>query len=306
MRVPPRRCSIAFILCSALAFGQTPAAPVDVAPPVAPPVAVPVAPVPAEGLPRLAVMDLIAQGATPQQAAAMTDAIVSALASRKLFEVISTRDLETLLGAERQKQLLGVCETTPDACATDIGSAAIARFVLSGQLARVGSAFQLSLQMVDTQKGQPVARSTRLAADLETLRTLVPYAAAEATGTPLPPPPSRVLSVTLIAVGGGTFFAGGVVGLLALSRQQLLNDELCPSGATAGERCSGVNLHPRDFYLQRDSELATQKGISIGLMVSGAALMGVGVWLMPPAERASVAVTVVPAPNGMAVVGVFP
>lgn len=265
-----------------------------------------VEPAKAEELPRLAVTDLIPQGATPQQAAAMTDAIVSALASRKLFQVISSRDLETLLGAERQKQLLGVCEVNPDACASDIASATIARFVLSGQLAKVGSAFQLSLQMVDTQKGVTVARSTRLASDLETLRTLVPYAAAEATGTPLPPPPSRVVPITLIAVGGGTFVAGGVVGLLALSRQQLLNDELCPSGAVAGERCGGVNLHPRDFYIQRDAELATQKALSIGLMIGGAALMGVGVWLMPPAERASVTALVVPQPNGLAVVGAFP
>jgi TolB-like protein len=251
-------------------------------------------------------MDLSAQGATPQQASAMTDAVVSALSNRKLFQVISSRDLETLLGAERQKQLLGVCESNPDACATDIGSATIARFVLSGQLAAVGSAFQLSLQMVDTLKGQTVARSTRLAGDLQTLRTLVPYAAAEATGSPLPPPPSRVVPITMIAVGGGTFFAGGVVGLLAISRQQLLNDELCPSGAAAAERCGGVNLRPRDFYVQRDGELATQKALSVGLMIGGAALLGLGLWLMPPAERASVAVQVLPQANGIAVVGSFP
>ena len=135
----------------------------------------------AEGLPRLAVTDLSALGTTPQQAAAITDAIVSTLSSRKLFQVISTRDLETLLGAERQRQLLGVCETNPESCASDIGSATVARFVLSGQLAQVGSAFQLSLQMVDTLKAETVARSTRLAPDMESLRTLVPYAAAEAT-----------------------------------------------------------------------------------------------------------------------------
>ncbi len=275
------------LLCSAFSFAQT-------------------EPPRAEGLPRLAVMDLISVGTTPQQAAAMTDAVVASLSNRKLFEIISSRDLATLLGAERQKQLLGVCETNPDECASDVGSATIARFVLSGQLAQVGSAFQLSLQMVDTQKGQTLGRSTRLAGDLETLRTLVPYAAAEATGSPLPPPPSRVIPITLIAVGGGTFVAGGVVGLLALSRQTLLNDELCPSGASPGVRCDGVNLHPREFYVQRNAELSTQKALSLGLMVGGAALMGVGVFLMPPAERASVKAMVVPQPNGLALVGAFP
>ena len=264
------------------------------------------APAKADELPRLAVLDLIPQDTSLAQAAGITDAVVAALSNRRLFEVISSRDMQTLLGAERQKQLLGVCEANPEACASDVGSAATARFVLSGQLSRVGSAYQLSLQMVDTQKGQTVARSMRLAADLETLRSVVPYAAAEATGSPLPPAPSRVVPITMISVGGATFFAGGVVGLLALSRQQLLNDELCPSGAAVGERCTGVNLHPRDFYVQRDGELSTQKALSIGLMVGGAALLGLGLWLMPPAERAGLAVQLVPQPNGLALVGAFP
>lgn len=284
-------------LC-ALALAQAPAEP---APASAPPVETK-----PDALPRLAVTDLVAQGATPEEAAALTDAVVSALSSRKLFEVISSRDLQTLISAERRKQLLGVCDANPESCAADIGNASLARFVLSGQLARVGSAYQLSLQMVDTQKTQVVARATRLAGDLQTLRSVVAYAAAEATGSPLPPPPSRVVPITLMAVGGGTFFAGGVVGLLALSRQQLLNDELCPAGAVVGERCTGVNLHPRDFYVQRDAELSTQKALSLGLMAGGAVLLGVGLWLMPPAERAPVAVRVVPQPNGLAVVGAFP
>ncbi len=277
------------LFCAALTLSQTPDA--GIAQP--------------EGRPRLAVTDLVAQGTKPEEAAAITDAVVQSLAGRRLFDVVSGRDVEALISAERRKQLLGVCESSPEQCAADVASASLARFVLSGQLAKVGSAYQLSLQMVDTQKSQTVSRATRLAGDLETLRSVVPYAAAEATGSPLPPPPSRVLPITLMAVGGGTFFAGGVVGLLALSRQSLLNDELCPAGAVAGQRCTGVNLHPREFYVQRDAELSTQKALSVGLMLGGAALLGVGLWLMPPAERAGVAAFVVPQPNGVAVVGTF-
>ena len=62
------------------------------------------------------------------------------------------------------------------------------RFVLSGALSRLESSFQLSLQLLDTVKGQPLGRSVRIAPDLEVLRAQVPYAAAEATGSPLPPP----------------------------------------------------------------------------------------------------------------------
>ena len=297
-----------------VALGESPAAtPVEAPVAPAPPSAtanattVPVPPLALKDeLPRLAVSDLTAQGVSPEQAAAMTDAVIASLSNRKLFQVISSRDVQALVSAERRRQLLGICETDPSACALDLGAASDARFVLSGQLARIGSAFQISLQMVDTQKGQPVARSTRLAADLETLRSLVPYAAAEATGSPLPPPPSRILSVLVITAGGGALFSGGVVGLLELAKQQQLNDELCPSGAVAGDRCTGVNLHPRDFYIQKERELKVQQGLALGLMIGGAAIAGVGIWLMPPAERAKVSALLVPQPSGFAVVGAFP
>ena len=48
--------------------------------------------------PRLFVSALSAQGVEPEQARAFTDAVVASLSERGLFEVISTKDLETLLG----------------------------------------------------------------------------------------------------------------------------------------------------------------------------------------------------------------
>ena len=135
--------------------------------------------------PRLFVTDFQPQGATPQQAQAFTDAVVQTLSARGLFEVMSTRDVQSLLGAERQKQLMGLCaDAQSTQCLNDLSSAVTARFVLSGQLARLGRTYQLTLQTVDTQKGQPLARSTKVAGSLEELTALVPYLAAEATGAP--------------------------------------------------------------------------------------------------------------------------
>src|SRR5207244_1460311 len=128
-----------------------------------------------------------------------------------------------------------------------------ARFVLSGQLSRLGTAYQLSLQMVDTQKGQPVSRALRLSDDIEKLRATVPYAAAEATGSPFPPQPSRLPALGAITVGAAAFLAGAVLGMLALSRQTVVNDELCPTGASDFQRCTGTSLNPRDYYLQQDA-----------------------------------------------------
>jgi TolB-like protein len=262
-------------------------------------------PPPAKERPRLLVVELRTQETTPQQAAAFTDGIVAAIKTRGLFEVISPRDVETLLGAERQRQLMGVCDTDPSAC-TDATAQLNTRFVLSGQLAKLGEVFQLTLQMVDTQKGNAVDRSTRVAGSLESLRELVPYAAAEATGMPLPPPPSRVLSVSLMVAGGGAIVAGGVIGLLALSEQQQLNDELCPTAVPQGARCTGVNLRPRDFYLAKQGDLANRQALSIGLLAGGAVLAGVGFWLMPPQAKDGFALQLSPNASGFSLAGVFP
>jgi hypothetical protein len=257
--------------------------------------------------PRLFVTALSAQGVTPEEAQAMTDAVVATLSQRGLFEIVSTKDLETALGAERQKQLLGVCESDPSACAQGVGQAITARFVLSGQLSRLGSAYQLSLQMVDTQKNQSVARGLRLANDIQTLRALVPYIAAEATGSPLPPPPSKVLPITLIGVGSAAVVAGAIFGMFALSRQSVINDELCPEGVMPLMRCTGVSLRPRDYYVQQDAAIGVQKSISLALLVGGAVVGVAGILLWPKSDLAAAArVALVPSFNGFALVGAWP
>jgi len=255
--------------------------------------------------PRLFVSALTAQGVEPEAARALTDAVVDALTVRSLYEIISTKDLETLLGAERQKQLMGVCESNPASCTQNAADALTARFVLSGQLSKLGSVYQLSLQMVDTQKGEPVSRSLRIAPDLGKLAALVPYAAAEATGSPLPPPPSKVLPIALVAAGAGAFLAGAVLGMLALSRQAVVNEELCPSGAPVVGRCDGVSLRPRDYYLQQDAAIGMQKTVSFALLLGGATLAVVGLVLWPSSDTQGVRVSVVPSLNGLGVVGAW-
>lgn len=259
-----------------------------------------------EKKPRLVVNELGALRVSPEEAAAITDAVVTYLAARGLFEVLGTRDIQTILGIERQRQLLGACGEDSLACSADLSKLVSARFVLSGQLARVGSAYQLTLQLVDTERSQTASRSSKLAGSLEAVRALVPYAASEATGSPLPPPPSRVLPITLLATGGATLLSGGVVGLLALSRQGQLNDELCPGGVLPGGRCDGINLRDRTFYEEQDRALFVQKAVSVGLMAAGALMVGLGVWLLPPDDaRTRISARVLPTGNGLVLSGGF-
>ena len=255
--------------------------------------------------PRLFVNTLSAQGVEPESARAMTDSVVEALKKHAPYDIVTTKDLEAVLGLERQKQLLGVCANDPQACQQNTAEQLTARFLLTGQLSKLGSVYQLALQMVDTQLGQPVARSLRLADDLGTMAVLVPYAAAEATGSPLPPPPSKVLPLIFISVGAATFLSGAVLGGLALSRQSVVNDELCPTGAEALQRCAGVSLRSREYYLQQDASLGVQKTISLALLGGGAVLAVVGAILWPKVDTAEVKVALVPRADGFSLVGIW-
>ncbi len=260
----------------------------------------------ADQKPRLVITELVALRVAPEESSALTDAVVTYLSSRGLFEVVGPRDVQTLLGAERQRQLVGACGEDSLACSLDLSKLVAARFVLSGQLARVGSAYQLTLQLVDTERSQTSSRSSKLAGSLEAIRDLVPYAASEATGSPLPPPPSRVLPITLLGVGGATLLSGGVVGLLALSKQGQLNDELCPGGPQPDGRCAGVNLRDHDFYVAQQKDLTVQKALGVGLMAAGAVMVGLGVWLMPAEDaRTRISARIVPGLDGVVLVGGF-
>ncbi len=264
------------------------------------------APTEPEKKPRLVISDLVALRVAPDEAVAITDAVLAYLQGRGLFEVLGTREIQTILGAERQKQLLGACGDDSVACGADLSKLVSARFLLSGQLAKVGSAYQLSLQLVDTERGQTSSRSSKLAGSLEEVRALVPYAASEATGSPLPPPPSRVLPISLISVGGATLLSGGVVGLLALSKESQLNDELCPGGVQPDDRCDGTNLRDRSFYVTQQDNLVVQKALGVGLLAAGAVMVGIGIWLLPPDDaRTRISARVLPTANGFVLAGGF-
>ncbi len=255
------------------------------------------------GKPTLLVSDLEAQDVTPAQAAAVTDALTQALTQRGPFQVRSAADVRALLSSDRQAQLLGCAPG--ESCGVDLSELSGARFVLSGSLSRLGQTYQLSLQMLDTRKNQAVARSTRLAASLATLIELAPYVAAEATGSPLPPPRSRVLPYSLLAAGGATVVGGGVVGLFALNRQSIVNEELCPGGPDSLGDCRGQGLKSQESYREQNRAIGRDKNVSVGLLLGGAALLGAGFLLLPPNESPA-SLALVPTGSGLAFAGVLP
>jgi hypothetical protein len=249
--------------------------------------------------PKLAVIDLTAgAGIDTSVTTPMGEAITTEVLRRGFFDVMSQRDIATMLGVERQKQLLG-CSDAQGSCLTELVGALGARFVLSGTLARLGDAYQLTLTALDTQKAQPLGRTTRLAKDLATLQAQIPYAVAEATATPPPAPPSKILPYTLVGAGATAVVMGLLLGTVALNTQGQIQGEL-DSGVTQ----IGV-LKSRDYYANQLAGVERNKWIAIGCLAGGAVLTVVGLLLVPK-DVGGTQVSLVPTLSGGAIVGFFP
>lgn len=246
--------------------------------------------------PKLLISGLTAGGGLDAASAnAMTDAIATEVSKRGFFAVMTANDVQQLIGLERQKQLLG-CGEDSSSCLSELAGAIGVGYVMSGTLTRLGEAYQLTLQALDTQKATPLGRSSRIARDLETLNALVPYAVSEATSTPLPAPPSRVLPLSLMGAGAASMVGGGLVGFFALSQERVVNADL---GRDSG-------LQTFEHYKQQSSEIGTQKTVSLLLLGAGALAIGAGIALLPADSATSGAsASLLLTGNGAALVGAF-
>lgn len=250
--------------------------------------------------PRLVVLDLQpGAGVEASLTGPLTEALTAEVQRGGFFEVLSTRDLQSLLGLERQRQLLG-CGEEAKSCMAELTDALGARFVMTGTLARLGEAWQLTLNTLDSQKAQPLGRATRLSRSLEGLRASLPYAVAEATATPPPAPPSRALPFTLLGVGGAGALFGLVWGGLHLTQAQQLQAVLDAAGDTPGL------LNTRAFYAAQLEGIQTQEWIAVGALGLGVASLIAGLVLLPSDEASGVRVSLVPARAGLGLAGVFP
>lgn len=252
---------------------------------------------------KIAVLAFSASGVDPTVAAAVTESVTAEVAVRGYFDPMSSSEIQTLLSVERQRQLIGCSE---DNCMTELAGALGAPYVMSGSLVKLEGVFQLNIQVIDSRKSRTTGRSTKLAKDFESLRFLIPYAVAEACGTPLPPAPSRVFPYTMVGVGGAGLLGGGVLGIMALTNEGIVKAELA-----ADDSNRTVILSPAKTYSERLDTIATQKTISLVAVIAGAALVVGGLILIPPAApEAGVRVSLVPMAfpqgAGAVLVGVLP
>jgi MYXO-CTERM domain-containing protein len=119
------------------------------------------APAPTAKRMKLAFLGVSSSAGVPADAANSVSGFVQAqLVGLDAYDVTSSDDIRAMLGAERQKQLLG-CSESSTTCLTEIAGALDSDRALTGDLSHVGETTLLNLSLVDLKASKPVARVTR-------------------------------------------------------------------------------------------------------------------------------------------------
>jgi hypothetical protein len=163
--------------------------------------------------PKLAVLSVVAgEGVPPSTAAALTEAVVAEVRRQSRAEVITQREITSILSLENQKAMLG-CQT--DACMAELGGALGTDRLVAGDLAKLGESFLLHLRVVDTKKVRVAAQADRRlrGGTIDDVLDVLPAMVAELfPGAPpqpasIPPPvPAQgggALAVIVPPAGGG-------------------------------------------------------------------------------------------------------
>ncbi|MDF1561751.1 MAG: hypothetical protein P1V51_01835 [Deltaproteobacteria bacterium] len=241
---------------------------------------------------RIAVTDFAIRADDPSKGLEGLGLVVAAhLESRTGAEVITPADVAALLDLEGQRQILG-CDDSAASCLAEIGGALGANYVLSGQIARIGSKYVVSLSLIDVAGSTIAGRTTKTANDEDGVLDAASAAADELAAVivpgagvtridPAPPKRRGGLLRTGSMIGGGALALGGLA--------------LMGSGyATYAGR--GTPDAPEVTYSQAQAA-DTRWGVGIGLAAGGAALL-VGSFLMPKGEKGA-AMGLAPMPNGL-------
>ncbi len=246
-----------------------------------------------------------------------TDHMGSAVKQAGVVELVTPREIASLLGMERQKQLLG-CSDSAGSCVAELANALGADGVVLGDIARVGTRYQVNLKVISASDGKTLAlfqegaTSEEAVLDMltrggnslreQTLKALgrtavavvpvtpanpsVPAAAVTPAGIATAPVKSSGLSRNLafIPMGvGGAALIGGIVGLAVSESASAELATASSDGAAARDRGRTANT------------------LGVAGVIGGTALVGGGLLWFLLAGPDAPAVSVAPGPGGGAV-----
>jgi hypothetical protein len=105
---------------------------------------------------RLAVPDMRVTGADPGLGRLMTEILTTEASGTAGLTVIGSSDIASMLGFEKQKELLGCTDNV--ACVAEIGGALGVDYLLVSDLGLLGKTYVINLKLIDTAKVSVIKR----------------------------------------------------------------------------------------------------------------------------------------------------
>lgn len=249
------------------------------------------------------------------------------LAETGLVRVTTPRDVASILGVERQKQLLG-CADAQTSCLAELAGALGAEGIITGEIALVGKVYQLTIKVLSPRDGRPLYQVLkrvkgeeevleeldRVAVDAAkkvtaALRANVPAKAVASAPAPEPKPvvteapvvetaapgveapAPRVAPWVVLAVGGAVLVGGAVTEGLAMADYASLRS------APVGPELNTLSESGK-----------TRQAIGLTLVgVGGAVVVGSLVWLLvgAPAKAPMISASISAERASVVVAGTF-
>ncbi len=213
--------------------------------------------------------------------ASFSETFAARLGESGALRVTTQRDIVTVLGLERQRQLLGCAEESAS-CLAELAGALGAEGFITGDVSQVGRVLQLNLKII-SPSGKTLFSALRRVSTPEAMLQELDAVAAEAVpklisvlrppvtvetaravevvapAAPAPPRPN-IGAWVVVGIGGALVIAGSVFQGLAVSRFNQLDDLSTPV--------------PSAFALREQGKLEQTVGLS--LLGGGAACLAAG------------------------------
>lgn len=123
-----------------------------------------------QGGPTVAILSLESNKAAEEAAPGIASLIASRLSESRKLKVLTQQEIETMLGTERQRQILGSGSCSGQGpCLEELSKAIGARYVVTGRLDQFGERYLLTVSLLDTFNGHSLARPRAEAASSEDL-----------------------------------------------------------------------------------------------------------------------------------------
>ena len=192
-----------------------------------------------DGKPKLLLMDLKATLIEPEAVGIITNMVSAEMAGYEAhFEIITNADMRQMVALEAEKQSMGCADDS--SCLAELAGAMGARFVMFGEVGKLGKNIIITLNLFDSQEAKAAGRVILRANSLDEIPDKVPPA-LDQIGAPVCAPRGHRGQPTDERGTGCTRAQGG------------------QSGSS-----TGAQGHPKNERTGRETRLSVGSGLGLG------------------------------------------